>query len=40
MNDLRRFKQIIEIGEVVKSDASAVKGMHPARPPKYNELEA
>jgi uncharacterized membrane protein len=40
MNDLRRFKQIIEIGEVVQSDASVVKGMHPARPPKYNELEA
>ena len=39
MNDLRRFKQLIEIGEVVKSDASAVPGMHPARPPKYSELE-
>jgi uncharacterized membrane protein len=39
MNDLRRFKQIMEVGEVVKSDASAVKGMHPARPPKYSELE-
>ncbi|HJQ09628.1 MAG TPA: SRPBCC family protein [Gemmatimonadaceae bacterium] len=40
MNDLRRFKQLMEIGEVVKSDASAVSGMHPARPPKYSELEA
>jgi uncharacterized membrane protein len=40
MNDLRRFKQLIELGEVVKSDASAVPGMHPARPPKYSELEA
>ena len=39
MNDLRRFKQLIEIGEIVKSDASAVPGMHPARPPKYSELE-
>jgi uncharacterized membrane protein len=39
MNDLRRFKQIMEVGEVVKSDASAVKGMHPARPPKFSELE-
>jgi hypothetical protein len=29
----------MEVGEVVKSDASAVKGMHPARPPKYSELE-
>ncbi len=40
MNDLRRFKQLIEIGEVVKSDASAVPGMHPARPPKYSEMES
>jgi uncharacterized membrane protein len=39
MNDLRRFKQIIEAGEVVQSDASAVDGMHPARPPKFSELE-
>jgi len=39
MNDLRRFKQLIEIGEVTKSDASAVPGIHPARPPKYNEAE-
>ena len=39
-NDLRRFKQLIEIGEVVKSDATAVAGMHPARPPKYSEMEA
>ena len=31
-NDLRRFKQLMEIGEVVKSDASVVRGMHPARP--------
>lgn len=38
-NDLRRFKQLIELGEVVKSDASAVPGMHPARPPKFNEME-
>jgi uncharacterized membrane protein len=39
MNDLRRFKQLIEIGEIVKSDASAVSGMHPARPPRYTEME-
>jgi len=39
-NDLRRFKQLIEIGEVVKSDATAVPGLHPARPPKYSEMEA
>jgi len=30
--DLRRFKQVMETGEVVRSDASAVPGMHPARP--------
>jgi len=40
MNDLRRFKQLIELGEIVKSDASAVPGMHSARPPKYSEMEA
>ncbi|HEX2692827.1 MAG TPA: SRPBCC family protein [Gemmatimonadaceae bacterium] len=39
MNDLRRFKQIIELGEIVKSDATAVKGMHAAQPPQYSELE-
>ena len=30
--DLRRFKQMIELGEIVHSDASIHKGMHPARP--------
>ena len=38
-NDLRRFKQLVELGEIVKSDSTAVKGMHPAQPPKYTELE-
>ncbi|HUQ97888.1 MAG TPA: SRPBCC family protein [Gemmatimonadaceae bacterium] len=38
-NDLRRFKQLMEIGEIVKSDSTAVKGMQPARPPKYTQLE-
>jgi uncharacterized membrane protein len=38
-NDLRRFKQMIELGEIVKSDSTAVKGMHPAQPPRYTELE-
>lgn len=33
-NDLRRFKQLMEIGEVVLSDATAVKGMQPAQPPR------
>jgi uncharacterized membrane protein len=32
-NDLRRFKQLIEIGEVVRSDATEGRGMpHPAQP--------
>jgi uncharacterized membrane protein len=39
-NDLRRFKQLIEIGEVVKSDSTAVPGMHPAQPPEEEQLRA
>ena len=31
-DDLRRFKQVMEVGEVVLSDASAVRSMHPAQP--------
>jgi uncharacterized membrane protein len=31
--DLRRFKQVMEIGEIVHSDASIHRGMHPAQPP-------
>ena len=31
--DLRRFKQVIELGEVVHSDASIFPGPHPAQPP-------
>lgn len=30
--DLRRFKQVMETGEVVRSDASIHRGPHPARP--------
>jgi uncharacterized membrane protein len=30
--DLRRFKQVLETGEVVHSDASIHRGPHPARP--------
>ena len=30
--DLRRLKQVIETGEVVHSDASVHRGMHPAQP--------
>lgn len=32
--DLRRFKQVLETGEVVRSDASIHRGPHPARPSK------
>ena len=32
--DLRRFKQVMETGEIVHSDASIHSGMHPAQPPK------
>jgi uncharacterized membrane protein len=31
--NLRRFKQVIETGEVMKSDASIFPGMHAAQPP-------
>jgi uncharacterized membrane protein len=31
--DLRRFKQVLETGEVVRSDASIHERPHPARPP-------
>jgi uncharacterized membrane protein len=34
--DLRRFKQVLETGEVVRSDASIHEGMHPAQPPAGN----
>lgn len=34
MSDLRRFKQIMEVGEVVRSDASVHRLPHAARPPK------
>ncbi len=32
-DDLRAFKQLMETGEVVKSDASIHRGMHAAQPP-------
>src|SRR5205085_422378 len=31
-DDLRHFKQVMEVGEVVVSDATLRKGPHPARP--------
>jgi hypothetical protein len=34
---LRRFKQVVETGEIVKSDASVHKGLHPAQPSKAGE---
>jgi uncharacterized membrane protein len=30
--DLRRFKQLLEVGEVLRSDATLEPGMHPAQP--------
>ncbi len=33
-DDLRAFKQVMEIGEVVVSDATRTRGMHPAQPAK------
>jgi len=32
MEELRHLKQVVEIGEIVHSDASIHRGMHPARP--------
>ena len=31
-DDLRHFKQVIELGEIVLSDATKQRGMHPAQP--------
>ena len=31
-DDLRHFKQVMELGEIVFSDATKQRGMHPARP--------
>jgi uncharacterized membrane protein len=33
-SDLRRFKQLLETGEIVQSDASIHRGPHPAQPPR------
>jgi hypothetical protein len=32
-NELRKFKQLVETGEIATSDASLHTGMHPAQPP-------
>jgi uncharacterized membrane protein len=38
--DLRRFKQVMETGEIVHSDASIHRGAHPAQPPEdLSEVE-
>jgi uncharacterized membrane protein len=38
--DLRRLKQVLEIGEIVHSDASIHEGPHPAQPPEnLSEVE-
>jgi uncharacterized membrane protein len=37
-SDLRGLKQILEIGEIVHSDASIHRGAHPARPPERDEV--
>jgi uncharacterized membrane protein len=39
-DDLRAFKQVLETGEVAKSDASIHRGMHPAQPPISEESVA
>jgi uncharacterized membrane protein len=37
-SDLRRFKQVMELGEVIRSDATVTHGPHPARPPELDEI--
>ena len=38
-DDLRRFKQVMEIGEVMLSDATVTEGPHPAQPLGTKERE-
>lgn len=38
-DDLHRFKQVMEIGEVVQSDASIHRGLHPALPPAEEDAD-
>lgn len=38
-DDLRRFKQVLETGEVVHSESSIFRRPHPARPPAESELK-
>lgn len=37
IDDLRAFKQVLEIGEVLVSDATRARGMHPAQPASREE---
>jgi hypothetical protein len=37
-DDLRRLKQIMETGEVLLSDATAVAGPHAAQPPRRESI--
>lgn len=39
-SDLRRLKQVMETGEVLHSDASIHRGMHPARPSQLSREQA
>lgn len=39
-DDLRAFKQMMEVGEVVVSDASESRGPHPGQPPRGEEAES
>jgi uncharacterized membrane protein len=39
VNDLRRLKQVLEVGETIKSDASIHAGPHAAHPPETFERE-
>lgn len=38
-SDLKRFKQFMETGDIVESDASIHRGMHAARPPRGGKEE-
>jgi uncharacterized membrane protein len=38
-DDLRAFKQVLETGEVIQSDASIHRTMHPAQPPRQRVRE-
>jgi len=38
--DLKRFKQMMELGEITLSDPTAAKGMQPGQPPKPGDLKS